>query len=170
LEKAAVWGCGNFECWWPYRIFGNRKAERRGRLEVHPWADDRSVAEQKRRGAILRSNWQDRFQEFVHGIQGKGVYVTIDADCLMANEAVTNWENGRFTSSDLVWALGYLRKYCRIIAGDMCGAFSEPRYARWKQRFAGKFDHPRMVRFSPAEARATNFASLAKIWPALTEA
>ncbi len=42
VEKVSVWGCGNFECWWPGRLFGNNWAEHSGRLEVHPWADDRS--------------------------------------------------------------------------------------------------------------------------------
>jgi len=58
VDKVSVWGCGNFECWWPMRIFGNNLAEQSGRLEVHPWADDRSAKEQRRLGAILRSNWR----------------------------------------------------------------------------------------------------------------
>src|SRR4030081_3584763 len=40
VKKVSVWGCGNFECWWPRQFFGNRRAERQGRLDVHPWADD----------------------------------------------------------------------------------------------------------------------------------
>ncbi|HEX4696139.1 MAG TPA: hypothetical protein VH254_00520, partial [Candidatus Udaeobacter sp.] len=30
VRRVSVWGCGNFECWWPHQIFGNRRAERAG--------------------------------------------------------------------------------------------------------------------------------------------
>jgi hypothetical protein len=61
VRQVSVWGCGNFECWWPHQIFGNRRAERAGILEVHPWADDRPVKDRQRQGAILRDNWRERF-------------------------------------------------------------------------------------------------------------
>src|SRR5437868_4714384 len=109
LEKASVWGCGNFECWWPRQLFGNRRAEQSGELEVHPWADDRSEADQNRRGAILVSNWRAKFVQFAQGLSGADVYVTIDLDCLRAEEGVTNWESGRFTVEDVAWGLGQLR-------------------------------------------------------------
>jgi len=167
LQKVSIWACGNFECCWPGQIFGNRKAERRGTLEVHPWADDRPVAQRGRRGAIVRSNWQDRFQQFVESIAGTPIYVTIDMDCLTSNEAVTNWESGRFSSDDIVWALKQLRKLCRITGGDLCGAYSEPRYSRRKQRLAAGFDHPKLI-LPPAEKiRETNLGTLEKLWPAL---
>ena len=167
VRKISVWGCGNFECWWPHQIFGNRRAERHGRLGVHPWADERSAADQNRRGAILRENWQQRFKEFASKLRGTDVYVTIDLDCLLPNEAVTNWENGRFTTADLVWAVDQLREHCRISGGDVCGAFSEPRYARTKQRLAAEFDRPKLDRPPAAEIKSINFHTLATIWPVL---
>jgi arginase family enzyme len=168
VQRVSVWGCGNFECWWPHNIFGNHRAERAGKLEVHPWADDRPVKDRQRRGAILRENWRDHFERFVGDLRGADVYVTIDLDCLRAEEAVTNWENGRFAVVDLAWALQKLRETCRVMGGDICGAFSEPTYARWKQRFASEFDHPKLSRPSAAEIRKINFAALEKLWPMLT--
>ncbi|HET9418102.1 MAG TPA: hypothetical protein VFO30_02075, partial [Chthoniobacterales bacterium] len=170
VESASVWGCGNFECWWPANLFRNRRAERSGKLEVHPWADDRPVKDRQRRGAILRENWREHFENFVLGIAGATVYVTIDLDCLSADEAVTNWENGRFTIVDLTWALAQLRRSTRIIAGDICGAFSKPAYARPKQRFASEWDHPKLVEPTATQIRKTNFAALERLWPALTTA
>ncbi|HEY4281768.1 MAG TPA: arginase family protein [Chthoniobacterales bacterium] len=167
VEKVSVWGCGNFECWWPHNIFGNRRAERQGRLEVHPWADGRSTFDRNRRGAILRENWQDHFQRFIQTISGTAVYITVDMDCFVEAEAVTNWENGRFTTADLAWSLQEVRKHCRVIGGDICGAYSEPQYARWKQRFASEFDHPKLSRPSASEIREINFRCLTKIWPVL---
>jgi arginase family enzyme len=169
VKKVSVWGCGNFECWWPRQFFGNRRAERAGRLEVHPWADDRSAAEQDRRGAILRANWRERFAEFAGGLGGSNVYVTIDLDCLRVEDAVTNWESGRFTVDDVAWALAQLRASSRIMAGDICGAFSLPVYARAKQRFAAEMDHPKLPSTDLKEAREINVRAFQTLWPVLTE-
>jgi hypothetical protein len=170
VGRVAVWGCGNFECWWPHQIFGNRRAERTGILEVHPWADDRPVKDQQRRSAILRDNWRGQFEQFLHRIAAKHVYVTVDLDCLRAEEAVTNWESGRFTTTDLEWALTRLRESSSIVGGDICGAYSSPRYARFKQRFAAECDHPK-TRLPPIdEARSVNFVTLEKLWPVLVGA
>jgi arginase family enzyme len=167
--RVSVWGCGNFECWWPHQIFGNRRAERARRLEVHPWADDRPAKDRQRRGAILRDNWRQRFDQFLNNLAGENIYVTIDLDCLRVEEAVTNWESGRFTTADLEWALEKLRESCRIIGGDICGAYSAPKYARRKQRFAAEFDHPKIQLPTPDRIHAINSAALAKLWPALAE-
>jgi hypothetical protein len=168
VRRVSVWGCGNFECWWPHQIFGNRSAERGGILEVHPWADDRPAKDRQRKGAILRENWCEHFERFSKTIGETSVYVTIDLDCLCAEQAITNWESGRFTIADLEWALGKLREFCRIIGGDICGAYSPPKYARWKQRFAAEFDHPKIQLPSSDQIRAINFKALQNLWPPLT--
>ena len=167
VRLVSVWGCGNFECWWPHQIFGNRRGERAGILEVHPWADDRSPKDRQRKGAILRNNWRERFEEFAKRLAGNNVYITIDLDCLCIEEAVTNWESGRFAVADLEWALGKLRESSRVIGGDVCGAYSPPHYARWKQSFAAEFDRPKLVSPNLEKARATNLATLEKLWPLL---
>ena len=168
VDKVSVWGCGNFECWWPRRIFGNQRAERAGRLEVHPWADDRSKKEQQRSGAILRGNWREQFAAFVERLGAARVYVTIDLDCLRAEEAATNWESGRFSLDELVWAIELLRQGDRIVAGDICGAWSAPIYARAGQRFASEMDHPKLPLREPTESRRTNEAALDRLLPVLT--
>jgi arginase family enzyme len=169
VQHIAIWGCGNFECWWPHNIFANRSAERAGRLEVHPWADDRPVKDWHRPGAILRENWRDAFEQFAAKYADANVYVTIDLDCLRDAEAVTNWENGRFTVADLEWALAKLRQQSRILGGDVCGAYSAPRYARWKQEFASKWDHPKLDLPSAEKIRQINFVTLERLWPALAQ-
>ena len=169
VKRVSIWGCGNFECWWPRRIFGNLRAERAGRLEVRPWADGRSLRDRQRRGAILRDNWREHFESFAENLRGADVYVTIDLDCLRANEAATNWESGRFAIADLVWALAKLRNTSRIIAGDICGAFSKPAYTRWKQRFASEMDHPKLAWPDLAAAQRLNRAAVETLWPALTQ-
>jgi arginase family enzyme len=168
IDKVSVWGCGNFECWWPMRVFGNNLAEQSGRLEVHPWADDRSAKEQRRLGAILRSNWREQFEQFVRRVGDAEVYVTIDLDCLRPEEAATNWESGRFTVEDVRWALDLLNNNCRIVAGDICGAWSFPRYARRKQRFASDMDTPRINLPGVDEIRGRNENALRQLLPVLS--
>jgi hypothetical protein len=167
VRRVSVWGCGNFECWWPHQIFGNRRAERSGILEVHPWADDRPAKDRQRRGAILRENWRERFERFSESLDGSAVYVTIDMDCLCAEEAVTNWESGRFAITDLEWALTKLGESSQIVGGDICGAYSKPKYARLKQRFAAEFDHPKVRLPDDDQIRAVNLAALEELWPLL---
>ena len=169
VEQVSVWGCGNFECWWPGQLFGNRRAERRGRLEVHPWADNRHANDRGRRGAILQSDWREKFCAFAQGLAGKRVYLTIDMDGLRGEDAVTNWENGRFTREDVAWAIGQLRAHAEVVAGDLCGAYSTPAYARRKQRFASEMDHPKLALTDPAERARINLATFARLWPVLTD-
>ena len=127
------------------------------------------MKDRQRRGAILQSNWRERFEIFVANLRGRNVYVTIDLDCLQTEDALTNWENGRFTGSDLEWALGKLREHSQVVAGDICGAYSEPKYARWKQRFASEWDHPKLDLPAADQIRKTNFAALERLWPALAQ-
>ena len=117
----------------------------------------------------MRLDWQRRFLAFVKNLNGAAVYVTIDLDCLRSEDAVTNWESGRFTLDDLEWALSELRHVNRIIAGDICGAFSAPIYARWKQRFASEIDHPKLSRPESTEIQRINTLALKRLWHLLAE-
>lgn len=167
VQKVSVWGCGNFECWWPGQAFGNRRAERAGKLEVHAWADGQAPRRQKRRGVIFAATWRDEFERFVAGLRGASVYVTVDLDCLRAGDAVTNWENGKFSTDDVAWALGQLRRGTRVVGGDFCGAYSAPAYARRKQRFLSEMDHPKLPVPDLQEAREINHRALDQLWPLL---
>ncbi len=168
VKKVVVWGCGNFETWWPAQVFGNRRAEDGGQLVLHAWADDRPLRERKRRGAIFRASWREEFERFVSELSGGSVYVTVDLDCLQASDAVTNWENGKFSLDDLAWALGKLRDGARMMGGDICGACSKPKYARWGQRFVSEMDHPKLPRPEMEQAQRINRAAVEKLWPILT--
>ena len=163
VKRVAVWGCGNFELKWPGRIFGNRAALRGGRLAVHPWAERFGGDVRRRFDRMTRSDWREQFSRFVDGLAGTAVYVTLDMDCLAAEEAVTNWENGLFTAEDLAWAIGEVRERCRVVGGDACGAYSLPSYERWTQRVAGWWDHPKVKSVNVVEARRVNLGSLERI-------
>jgi hypothetical protein len=103
-------------------------------------------------------------------VSEENLYITIDLDCLNAGEAVTNWEAGRFTIADLEWAVGKLREWSQIIGGDICGGYSLPNYARFKQRFAAEFDHPKIQLPAPDRIHQINLATLDRLWPLLSGA
>ncbi len=168
VQHVSVWGCGNFECWGWHRIWGNHRDVRAGRLAVHPWADDRSAADQAKPRSITRADWRAKFKTFAAGLAGRQLYVTVDIDGLRADAAMTNWENGRFSAEDVRWALGVLRGHATIAAGDLCGARSDAVYARRTQRFASETDHPELPPFDRQAAARINGQTFATIWPTLT--
>jgi hypothetical protein len=167
VRRVSVWGCGNFELAFPSRLFANRKALKAGTLEVHAWAERQKPSVRRRFNCMTRDNWRERFEQFATSLAGQAVYITVDLDCIEASAAVTNWENGLYTVEDVVWALQRLREHANVIAGDLCGAWSEPAYARRLQRFAGIWDHPTLPPIDPARAREVNRAALSLLWPAL---
>jgi hypothetical protein len=117
---------------------------------------------------VTRDDWREMFAQFAATLEQTSLYVTIDMDCLASGLAWTNWENGKFTVEDLSWALAALRRHARIVAGDMCGAWSEPAYARHKQRSLSEMDHPELLYPSLHEMRTVNAAAFAALWPSLT--
>lgn len=122
----------------------------------------------KRWRALAYHDWRDRFSAFAQSLAGQRVYVTVDLDCLRRGEAVTNWEPGLFTAGDVAWALDELHAAADVIGGDLCGAWSAPRHARFKQWLSSRLDHPRQPRIDSTEAAATNERALRIIWRALT--
>lgn len=167
VERCAVWGCGNFELEWPGRMFGNRRALANGRLQIHPWTERFSAKVQRRFDCMTRENWRERFELFAEELAGGAIYVTVDLDCLKADEAATNWENGLFNAEDVAWAIGRLRQHGRVAGGDVCGAYSPAAFARWTQKLAGWWDHPKMAVKNEEEMKRRNVQSLGVIWPAL---
>ena len=167
VKQVAVWGCGSFECQLPWRLLGNRSACRAGRLWVSPWRSEGGDYPSWLH-PMSALDWRTAFARYVESLQTLPVYVTVDLDSLTQSDAITNWENGRFSLSDLVWAISLLRQKARIVGGDLCGAFSPARYGSWFQALAGRFDHPRERSVADGNRRAVNLRALQTIWPILT--
>jgi len=167
VQGVAIWGCGNFECNSPWRLLGNRSAAREGKLQVHPWAQEK-VTYPSWLSPLTPETWKSQFMGWVKRQTGRKIYVTIDIDCLQSGEVATNWEHGRFTCDDLVWALGALREKAEIIGGDLCGAWSQPGYQTTFQKLAGWFDHPAVPPPEREELIAKNLRALEQLWPVLS--
>lgn len=167
LQRVVVWGCGNFELRFPSRMFANRAALRSGRLEVRPWAERLGDPDRRRYRCLSRSNWREEFEKEVERTGNSRVYVSIDLDCLSEDWGGSNWENGRYEPDDLVWALQLLHARATVAGGDLCGAFSAPRYARVWQRLLAGIDHPRLASSAIKKTIETTNDTIVKIWPAL---
>jgi arginase family enzyme len=168
LQRASIWGCGNFELNWPGYLFVSRKALRAGRIEVWPWTERLDASGVKRWPGMTLDDWRVQFGKFARGLAGQDVYITVDLDCLADGESVTNWEHGLFTVSDVVWAIGQIREHGTIVGGDLCGAYSEPQYGRWFQGMLANFDHPQGPVKNRDVAAERNGRALSVVWPALT--
>jgi arginase family enzyme len=166
VSGIAVWGCGSFECRFPWRLLGNRAACRENKLWVSPWRSE-GIVYPDWLHPITEMNWRDTFLRYMESLRTRSVYVTIDLDCLQESDAVTNWENGRFSVDDVVWAIGVIQSTAVIIGGDVCGAFSTLRYRSWFQRLAGRFDHPRQRAVPDGDRHLINSRALYALWPRL---
>ena len=167
VRQVGIWGCGNFECNFPWRLLGNRSAACEGRLRVHPWAQNGKTYPSWL-NPLTPETWKSQFAGWIATQSSPKVYVTIDMDCLSSGEVATNWENGRFTCDDLVWALRTLREKMEVIGGDLCGAWSQPHYQTIFQRLAGWFDHPSISVPTREDLLARNLRAFQQLWPALT--
>lgn len=168
LREIAIWGCGNFEMNWPGYLFVSRRALAAHRIAAWPWIERLDPSGRERWRGTTRHDWRHQFTSLVQRLAEQAVYVTVDLDCITEAEATTNWEQGLFTAADIVWALGELRSFARIIGGDLCGAASEPTYARRIQRFLANRDHPTKSPIPPGEAQERNLRAFSTIWLALT--
>ena len=166
VNGIAVWGCGSFECRFPWRLLGNRAACREAKLWVSPWRSE-GIVYPDWLHPITEMNWRDTFLRYMESLRTRSVYVTIDLDCLQESDAVTNWENGRFSVDDVVWAIGVIQSTAVIIGGDVCGAFSTLRYGSWFQSLAGRFDHPRQRAVPDGDRHLINSRALHALWPKL---
>ena len=166
VRGVSIWGCGSDDCDHSDRARGNKAAAEAGKLAVHPWQKPK----EKYPHWLLPTTpetWRTELADWAVRHTGEKIYITIDLDCLAPDQAVTNWEAGRFTVDDLTWALHTLREKMPVIGGDICGGWSKPAFAGVFQRFASWWDHPKR-KVDTARRAAVNETALAKLWPALT--
>jgi arginase family enzyme len=167
LVSVGIWGCGNFELHWPHRLFANWRGVRSGRATVFPWEERLTPDTRRLFGSIAWHDWRERFERYCRSLSEVPVYVTVDLDCLRADEAVSNWEHGLFSASDIAWAIRQLRSQADILGGDLCGAASLMTFARWAQAITARFDHPKLPVPEETIIRERNLKAFHTIWPAL---
>ena len=81
-------------------------------------------------------------------LPSKKVYVTVDKDCLRADYALTNWEEGAFSLDDLLVMLKILKDNLDIVGMDITGDYSAIQLAGIFKRFASYLDHTKRLKAS----------------------
>ncbi|KAA1179483.1 arginase [Rhizobium tropici] len=134
-----------------------------GKLELYPYEHPPSrvladygngASYQQEKGAlhwksiaeIGEENFIDRM---LSRIRTEAVYVTIDKDVLAADDAVTNWDQGRMRLPYLLSLISEIGSRHRIIGADVIGDYSTPSYAgslrtQFMKRAEIFIDQPRM--------------------------
>lgn len=164
VRRIIVLGCGNFELWYPARMFGRSDA----RLSVRPWAERLPGRVRGRYDCLSRDTLGQAIADLADELRGSSVYITTDLDALAAAECASNWEQGLFSWDQITSAIGQLRGAARVVGGDICGAYSLPVFERRLQRLAHRWDHPRLVLPDAPTREARNTHAMTAIWRSLT--
>ncbi|MDE1996348.1 MAG: arginase [Rhizobiaceae bacterium] len=109
---------------------------------------------------IGEENFIDRL---LSRIRTEAVYITVDKDVLAADDAVTNWDQGRMRLPYLLSLVSEIGSRYRIIGADVIGDYSAPQYAgnfwtRAMKRAEILIDQPH-VRSRPEATRDINSAA-----------
>jgi arginase family enzyme len=165
----------------------NLDALRSGKLELFPYAQPPSaVSGAYGKGAGFRQeggrlHWtcisEIGLAEFTRTLLSRiptaAIYITLDKDVLAADEAVTNWDQGKMRLDDIIHLIRELGRRHRIIGADVIGDYSPIEYAGalWpivKKRGESFIDQPR-VRLAPEVIAARNEAANLRLLQTFTE-
>jgi hypothetical protein len=92
---------------------------------------------------IKNKNLKEFFLSVLSRLETKRAYVSIDKDCLKAEHALTNWEEGSFDLSELLLILGLIKENMDICGVDITGDYSVPETAGWVKTICSLIDHPK---------------------------
>ena len=96
----------------------------------------------------------------IERLAGRDVYLSVDKDCLRAEDAVTDWDAGRLTLSELAGAVRQVASTCTIVGADITGDRSaSPLQGLLRRLDAGRLrEQPALT---AVEARRNQTATLA---------
>jgi hypothetical protein len=176
VRKVVTLGPCSDDLSWPELKTANLAALREGWLEIHPWRHapsrvlgdyERGPAHRSRGGYIEWSNladedWRTTLLDIVTGIATRAVWITIDKDVLVEEEAATNWDQGGMSVDHLIEAIKLLGLRKRVLGVDICGDYSPPRFHDPFRAALAHFDHPRKPR-PTAQALRRNAVTNARL-------
>jgi arginase family enzyme len=151
---------GDISNWWVQS--GNLESLKDDRVEIYPYAHKPSLAFFKKipqnisfkfkRGPFWNKiywnelegkNLSEFFLSILRRIPTKGVYLSIDKDCLKKEYAFTNWEEGLFSLDELLLALRIIKENFDVVGIDIAGDYSEIFISNKLKAIFSKFDHPK---------------------------
>lgn len=155
----------------PELQFANLGAVEDGRIALFPWRHAPSrvwgrydtTTSYRQEGNHLHwrnladEDWDAFLDELVEAIPTRAIWLTIDKDVLRPQDACTNWDQGQMSLDHVLSAVERLAQHRAIAGIDVCGDWSEPRFADPFRATLAWFDHPRAVK-PEAGALARNAA------------
>lgn len=103
-----------------------------GRLELYAYREPRGAANVNLCGRdwpTIEAVGEGAFVDLLASrIETDAVYITIDKDVLRAEDAITNWDQGRTSLALLETLIQRLAQNHRLIGADIVGDWSRPRY------------------------------------------
>lgn len=162
IEKCILIGVSSddISSWWVQS--GNLDSLKDNRVEIYPYVHKPSKAFFKRIPQNLSfgfqkhllfnkiywnelkgKNLKDFFLSLLKRIPTKEVYISIDKDCLKRDYALTNWEEGRLSSEELLLMLKLIKESLDIVGVDITGDYSQICIKSKFKRVFSYFDHPK---------------------------
>ena len=139
---------------WPEGKWANLRAVADGRLVLWPWQQKPSLVfghygandSWVQKGRFL--HWQqlgdgtliDHLVRLLSLIRTHAVYISIDKDVLVPQQAVTNWDQGAMTLQHIEAILTCLAENHQVIGIDVCGDYSPPVFDDLWRRCLSFFD------------------------------
>jgi hypothetical protein len=141
-----------------------------GRIGFYPY----DCLESRYWGGIMRfqtvsgNEWPELCDDIAGLLPTGNVYISIDKDCLVAEEAFTNWEIGQMRVAQITSFIERLAKTHRIVGADITGEYSPLEIRNPLLRLIAKADHPDKAPVTPDDLRlneATNRTLLNALRP-----
>jgi arginase family enzyme len=106
-------------------------------------------------------------------VQTAAIYITLDKDVLVLDDAVTNWDQGKLHLDDIIGLIRLLASNHAVIGADVIGDYSPVQYAGGPWPFVKKWgetliDHPR-VNVDSAVIAARNETANLRLLETFTE-
>ncbi|MBV9566855.1 MAG: hypothetical protein JO172_01845 [Hyphomicrobiales bacterium] len=182
VRKVVTLGPCSHDLAWPELKTGNLAAVREGLLEIRPWRHppsrvwrdyDRGPAHRSHGGYIEWANladgdWRAALEDVIAGVPTRAVWLTIDKDVLVEEEAATNWDQGAMSVDHLIEAIKLLAMRTCLLGVDVCGDYSPPRFGDPFRAALARFDHPAKPEPTP-EVLRRNATSNARLLACLEE-
>jgi hypothetical protein len=187
VRKVVTIGVTSADLTWPELRGGNLRLLTEGRLELFPYAHAPSRVFRQygegesfiQKGRTL--HWRcagamsdaELMQRVLKSIPEGDIYITVDKDVLLEQDAAANWEQGQMPLARLTGLIRQIGAARRVIGADISGDFSTPRYPGgfWTRLMKqGEIWVDRARRpFDTASAAARNEASNLKLLAAFKD-
>lgn len=106
--------------------------------------------------------------EVLAEIETDHIYISVDKDCLRAEDARTNWEQGTMPLSTVTATIRALKAYKQVVGADTVGDFSPVRFRSPLKWIASHLDRRTHPREDMEVASRINAAANAQLIEALT--